>query len=563
MVTPLKLQILSTEGAKWVSWCKHRLAGLTNLRMQTKGSILKQTYALPDNVMAMVISWDVCDIIRIWGGDDGVFIFNNKLYPSYSRLLFDDQWSADYAIGITSYGNTDWKGPNGEVLCWKGVASRHFEIDPMKNVAGYMAVDEEITVGGLPVTVYTPFGSDIYAESEVLASVPSAGATGPKVLGCAYIAGILVAVVGNNYREMSNPAGGFGGFFNEVWVNYNGWKRIGFEQGSRPAANWFFNQSGTEAQCVSQKQIKKISVTSTLKEDGTYDFIVAFATKDACSGNVSEAIANDSPGAYGQDLTYPGIWTDAIPSNFTIKNGDKLGGNKTATTITISETQECVVAVDYVGDVEVIKKAIYTLTEKSESHIDTYGIFSWLPIIPYRDPYPMVIGFGHNIAEVGDTPGVAGGCAPFTWTISRGTCDPSSGQILTLSCGTPGASALITWTVVDNGGQSATLTVPGCGGHWEFIESIVYGSYTGSPCSQVNCSIGGTTGGSTSPYFSGMSTIILISETWCFDEAIGPVQGTVLYSQGTPDGACDFNMVAVQCDSPHYIYGEDIFEWQC
>jgi len=41
------------------------------------------------------------------------------------------------------------------------------------------------------------------------------------------------------------------------------------------------------------------------------------------------------------------------------------------------------------------------------------------------------------------------------------------------------------------------------------------------------------------------------------------VQGTVLYSQGTPDGACDFNMVAVQCDSPHYIYGEDIFEWQC
>ena len=264
----LKLQLLSVKGAQWVGWCKHRLAGLTNLRMQTKGSILKQVYVLPGNIKAMVISWDVCDIIRIWGGASG-FIFHPRsdsfpggissadgnpilavyAYPFVdddhgSGVLSGDSGSWGYTTDLENYGNLDWIGTDGVIVSWRGPSGRSLPMDSLHNYPGFTIFDYE-TTGDFPVSHYTLYQYLVYQGGEILFEFPVTS----KVLGATDV----YVVLGVDYAGRINPDGGMGGFYTEVWRGVA--ERIGYLSDSRPTVPWFFNLAGSEAVSAGKKLV--------------------------------------------------------------------------------------------------------------------------------------------------------------------------------------------------------------------------------------------------------------------------------------------------------------------
>ena len=408
----------------------------------------------------------------------GLFVFNNKSYPKMS-LLYDlnntdeseftknrewdagDVWASALGTEATTYGNTDWKGFGDTVLCWKGVSSRHFEVDPYKAVPNYMVFDEEITMydsNGLPydVSVYTPFSPVIYAHGTALDTVPGGGYTTSKVLGCAYLkAGdkqFLVAVVGMNYRGMANPSStpevpSNGGFFTEVYIKDKTWKRLGYERGSRHIANWFFNQSGNEAQCVTYGVIKKINITATS---------CAFSERPQCTGSFQEAkTSTNTPYVIGTTppATIYGQFGD--PSDYTTKDGDKMNGAATTASITVSVTEDCIVAVDYRGDIEIVATANYEHSDKSLYNTDKYDIAGWLDVFNYEPAADMTLTLtGPTVYTSPADYYISGGCTPITMTYPKST-----------DCGMGTVSA------VDSKGQTASMSVQLPAGTWCLIST--------------------------------------------------------------------------------------------
>ena len=426
----------------------------------------------------------------------GLFIFNNKNYPKMS-LLYDlnntedseftknrkwdagDMWASSLGKeSLADYGNVDWKGFDDVVLCWKGVSSRHFEVDPYIAVPGYMIFDEYVTLydNGIPleVPVFTPFGPNIYAGGRVATTVTAVGATTTKVLGCAYVTfdgtRCLVAVVGMNYRDMQNPssteeAPAVGGFFTEVWVLDKAWKRIGYEQGSRHTANWFFNQSGNEAQCVQNGTVFMWSIAAQRNADGTNSFSASSSSKPACSGQRITTYTSTTAST-GQDKSRPLVWTYDDPSNWGIQDGDTVS-TSTESVIGVNETRTCIEAVDYRGDAEVQQTSVYNFSEVSEYGNTASVTYGWLREYPYDPPAGFDVYLSADRAFiVGDSPAtVVGGCAPYTYSGSGPfTLVPGSGQIASISC-LAGSLAGGYITVTDANGETESvsfrLNVPG------------------------------------------------------------------------------------------------------
>lgn len=197
-------------------------------------------------------------------GADAAFPLTDDDYQNVRRILSrdDTEWSQENEPPYLA-GNIDWIGVNtageGEdsnapVLTWKGPPGRHIPLDAMMYIPGLTVLDE--TVGD--TEYYTPFGPNIYQGGAVLDTLPVIGVTTPKVLGAALCDEVLVVVAGMNYRDVENPDGGTGGFYDEVWLNDGTWRRIGWKSGSRPYLPWFFNQSGTAA--TSQAGLFEIDV---------------------------------------------------------------------------------------------------------------------------------------------------------------------------------------------------------------------------------------------------------------------------------------------------------------
>jgi hypothetical protein len=226
---PLKLQIVSESGVQWVRWCKIKLNALTELRHKQGSKVLKKIYILPGNIIAEIISADVCDTIRISGGFTGVIchprsgVIQSIPYTEYvstpgfgsspvvqstlgvtggwkdgktllnTQYVFplDDTDNASFIItdnveGVfdgyfagseSLYGNLYWT--NGEidedkivVLSWKGTPTRHFRLPSNIEIPG-----SSILEGIIPGTIedtpeYTSFGVILYQDGELYKESP-------------------------------------------------------------------------------------------------------------------------------------------------------------------------------------------------------------------------------------------------------------------------------------------------------------------------------------------------------------------------------------------------------
>lgn len=431
-----------------------------------------------------------------------------RQYPTLSSLNYNEEWSSSLSgLDIDDYGNVDWKGLNGEILCWKGVNTRHFAVDYKKYIPGYMVFDEEVGLNG--DLYYTPFGPNIYSGGSALATIPNGdatqyidgvlvvdkennpiltkpGSTDPKVLGCAYtVENFLVSIVSMNYRELENPDKGDGGFYDEVYLNGS---RIAYKRGLRPKVNWFFNQSGTEAQCVVDEKVRKITING---------LNVTFSEKAACAGSTEELVTSTydryDPYTNGHVPAFWFLYNDT--SSFSVQGTSKAGSDSSKS-IKVMTNKACIVAVDYADNVEIVKHATYTLDDSTKSEQSGYGLVGWLKDI-YSDYNPSVtIFYEYECVDVGSTPGVRNGCPPYSFKFSSGSCVPETGEVLTRECGSPGSSAMCSWSVTDGNGNTATS--PGYylkGGSWVSDgPRVLCGGYYPYffPCSLYGSTYGGT-----------------------------------------------------------------------
>ena len=397
------------------------------------------------------------------------------------------------------YGNVDWKGGSGAILTWKGVASRYFEFNQYAFVNGYTSFDEEITqvINGVPtpVNVYTVFSPDIYSEGEVTAAIPNGdanifvdgvqqfsgagpvktlpGATPPKVLGCAYNSGNLIAVVSMNYRGMENPGGGAGGFFNEVYAHIEGeWARIAFNVGSRPTVNWFFNSSGTQASTIHAGALWTVDITKI------GDSFSAIFSSDStlCAGTItkSKPATSEATGTIGVD------WQNYVNYSLDLQ---RIVHNTGSVKTTRSET--CKVAVDYKGDERVFATAVRDDTEEETTDATDTTNYFLLQNIPNVAPDILAgVGMDNEYAYVGTHILAYGGMGPFTYDFSGGTVD-TAGRISSLSsipC-TSGAPATATITVTDQCtgvSKSGIVKVPYTTASWVQVGHVFNPGWDGS-----------------------------------------------------------------------------------
>lgn len=186
-----------------------------------------------------------------------------------------------------NYGNLDWSG-NGKVVSWRGPAGRQFAMDSTKPYPGFTEFDYMVEVAGLDVEHYTPYRNLVYQGGVVLKEFPY----GTKVLGCALNGRSLVCVVGVDYAGRTNPDGGTGGFYDEVWIAD---VRIGYQVSTRPTTPWFFNSLGTEAVCGNQKVVIAEDLLSVL-----------FSDLEIGSGSQNNEYTGGDRGAWG--VTKSGSW---------------------------------------------------------------------------------------------------------------------------------------------------------------------------------------------------------------------------------------------------------------
>jgi hypothetical protein len=295
---PLKLQILADIDYQWVGWCKTKLVALTDLRKRMNVPMLKKSYSLPNNTLAQIVSWDLCDIIRISGGavsgfichprntayPGGIDFKNQPILPVYAYPLVDDDHGSFVVTSddatppnwtslrdVENYGNLDWLGAD-TVVSWRGPSGRSFPMDSLVDYPGFTFFDYE-TGGDLPVSHYTPFSNLVYQSGDILYTFPD----GYKVLG----ATDTYVIVGVDYSGKTNPDNGNGGFYTEVWLGTD--KRIGWSHDSRPTAPWFFNQSGNEATTVNKKLIIN-----------TFDNSVVFSVLPSGTGSEVKTITDST-----------------------------------------------------------------------------------------------------------------------------------------------------------------------------------------------------------------------------------------------------------------------------
>lgn len=250
---PLKLEILSEKAAQWEGWCRHRLFAFNAIRQP--GSIIKQTYSLPQGIMAYVMASDIVDIIRIWGGAVAGFICHPRsdsfpggvtpqgasISPAYPYPLVDNDHGSfiltpptPWAVSrdAENYGNIDWQGSNGTILSWRGPSSRHFPLDPSINYPGYTLFDRTVGTPPFDTDYFTPFGPNVYQSGNILATLPNS-----KILGAALVNGVLTVVA-----SLFN-----GSYSDEVWQLKNGWQKLWAQGGSSPLVCWFFTADGMKA----------------------------------------------------------------------------------------------------------------------------------------------------------------------------------------------------------------------------------------------------------------------------------------------------------------------------
>jgi hypothetical protein len=463
--------------------------------MRRPGQIFKKTYILPDNIMAQIISSDICDIIRIWGGAAAGFICHPRSVSSpgglkpdggeistvYDYPLVDDDqgsvvltssetdpvtWEA--STDVENYGNTDWLGDDGTVLSWRGPAGRDFPFDTGIFVSGLTIGDGETTLGEPRYTVFMPY---VYQAGEVYATAPQVGVTPAKVLGAAFVAdGRLIAVVNNNYQDVPNPAGAVGGFFDEVWLtggsdglfdeakNTGGWRRIGYKHAGRPESCWFFNSSGMLA--------VNDALTLTVNDDLNG---VVFGQIEPVYGSRTNHQEGRSDWGYSQSGQWPGNYPDYAGAVLKGLTAMVIGSELTSNHFDINtENQDLV---------------LYNNGEP------TPEVFTISLTSGTQDPW----GMGLAVFEEATLSGVNCGCSAPVDVWTRIGFDPVA------DCVVDGdrRSVTVTRTIscVGTGDATATVTVDcgpnlGTGMGWVFTGAVDYPETTGANCYGNVCTCG-------------------------------------------------------------------------
>ena len=278
-----------------------------------------------------------------------------------SRMIYQDEngaWQYE-AQPEENYGNIDWIGPNtagagdpsaAVVLTWKGPPSRHFPLDKYLSVPGLTTLDEETGEDGH--AVYTVFGPNIYSGGEIYATAPALGTTKTKVMGAALFGNILVAVLGITYRGVNPPYGGAAVFYFELWMLKESWSRLAHRVGERPSSPFFFNQSGSEAQCVTPDWCYKVNLS--VDTNGIYSGY--FTRSDVWGTDENKFQTSIAASEVDTQLQYDPPFPD-----------NSIGGLRITRNCDIRQSGKKLIAVDYIGDVAHFRYVNHSGEWKSDS----------------------------------------------------------------------------------------------------------------------------------------------------------------------------------------------------
>jgi hypothetical protein len=434
-VIPVREQILG--GYEYRGYAYAQLEALERDRLETGAPMLSDNLRPADGVEIYIRASKYGHLIRITESDTG-FICHPRdntnpggakpggvaVTPtSYQYPLVDDDhassvlsWDGEtWAVSseVENYGNLDWKGPDGETLSWRGPCGRQFAMDSTANYPGFTAFDY---LDGSEVEHYTPYQRYVYQSGESLKEFPE----GTRVLGCGLNGGILVCVVSVDYSGRTNPDGGTGGFYDEVW---RGDTRIGWATSSRPSVPWFFNSTGTEAVCGQRKL--------SIAEDSS----VTFSTLSAGSGTETVQYAKGENSEWS--LAQSGLW-----ALFRDYIGQDMAGIELA--VSSAETSA------HTG-------------ESSETHAD-------LPVkwsCP-EDPEGVIIGSDTVTVGAGYSVSLSSGelevCTDISWSFDGGTI--SSDGVVTAITGCGSGTITATYNGKCGGSLNLSKTVRLPSGKW-------------------------------------------------------------------------------------------------
>ena len=412
----LKLQILTDIDYQWVGWCKKKLVALTDMRNRMGVPVLKKSYYLPNNILAQIVSWDLCDIIRITGGGVSGFIcharnnaypggidFNKApIFPVYAYPLIDNDhgsfvlnsddatppnWTS--SRDVENYGNLDWIGTDGTVISWRGPGGRLLAMNALNNYPGLTVFDHETLDG---TQYFTPYQSEVYQSGDVLYQFPD----GTKVIGATDTYVVILAL-----------------------PNVEVWRGTKEKIGSAPVLGispFVFNQAGTEA--VSAEYRLDIS------DDGkAAAFIPLSSPNGTFSGHIPTPFIDDVQGEW--NISENGTWP--MYRDYGSK-GEKsislLVSNKESSSLSS------------------------TSTNASLSLVVSF------PLTTFSISGPTTVFVGAIYSSFGSY-------CPVTWSFDHGTID-ANGKILSVSCGAPGTPAKGTITGhTSNGTASIDVALPG------------------------------------------------------------------------------------------------------
>jgi hypothetical protein len=273
--------------------------------------------------------------------------FDYKLIDDTTAIALmpsDTEWTVDPATPVAGadgvippmppssylYGNIDWIGVNtaavGElsdapILSFKGPSGRLIGLDRHIGYPEYALWDEDVGID----TYYTCFGPNVYQGGELLFTLPRWGTyttdTPVKVLAVALYNEIQVVVCNVNFREVPNPSGGVGGFFEFLLIQVDigtekteadknpfetaGWRVLWFRQAGGPTDIWGFNASGS----VAVKGIEKLTLSSVTDPDtGVVTYSAVLSERGVVYGTGNEAWASDgSRSFWNKHLTAAGF----------------------------------------------------------------------------------------------------------------------------------------------------------------------------------------------------------------------------------------------------------------
>jgi hypothetical protein len=156
----------------------------------------------------------------------------------------------------------------------------------------------------------------------------------------------------------------------------------------------------------------QINIVEATEQDPIATITAVFTSRPTCTGNTTETVTTTSVPYYtGAPLPIGDGPFIIDTSSGEVPSVGIVVGSKDNMTINITEEQNCIEAVDYIGDIEVVATAAYQMTERTSHDSDDYGTAMLMEMIPDYPPVPLSEIDGPDVWT--GTPsdyGISGGC---------------------------------------------------------------------------------------------------------------------------------------------------------